>query len=58
MNKGFLKEFISYIYAVLIIIIFWQMLHLYVGEEMVPSISQTFKAFINLANTDFDMLPL
>ncbi|MGG7076576.1 ABC transporter permease [Clostridium sardiniense] len=55
MNKGFVKEFISYIYAVLIIIIFWQMLHLYVGEEMVPSISQTFKAFINLANTDFYM---
>lgn len=55
MKNNKYKNFISNMYAVLAIIILWQGLHIYLGENMVPSFMQTIEAFIKMNKYQFTM---
>lgn len=53
MNKSLIKNTLSYIYAVIVILFLWNMLHVYVGENMVPSPLEVLKISESLMKTDF-----
>lgn len=55
MKNNKYKNIISNIYAVLVIIILWQALHMYLGENMVPSFIQTIEAFSKMNKYEFTM---
>ncbi len=53
MIKSILKSIVSYLYAILFILSLWWMMHIYIGENLVPSPFQTLYTFIELIRTDF-----
>ncbi|MGL5347790.1 MAG: ABC transporter permease [Peptostreptococcaceae bacterium] len=55
MKKNIYKTIISNLYAVLSIIVLWQILHMYIGENMVPSFIQTIEAFYKMNKYEFSM---
>lgn len=53
MNKALIKNILSHIYAFIVLLLLWTLLHTYVGETMVPSPLEVLKTSINLLQTDF-----
>lgn len=55
MIKNSYKKYLSSLYGVVIILILWQVLHIAVGGNMVPSPLETFGELIHLLKNDFHM---
>lgn len=53
MNKGLVKNIISYIYALIYILLLWNILHIYVGGNMVPSPLDVLKVSDKLIQSNF-----
>lgn len=53
MKSKVFKEIGTNLYAVVAILFIWKVLNIYVGDNMVPSLSQTFSTFLDMLNTDF-----